>query len=673
MDNSKTLGALLRIKECDLRADTLRQFAGAVDKGGHVGGAFSALAPLTALYYGNILQYDVENPTATGQDVFLLSKGHAVAALATVFADVGYFPKDELLASRGWGDLIKGHPGPVIPGVPVATGPLGHGISIACGFAHQGKEKHSHDVYVLTGDGELQEGSNWEGLMFAGDRRLNNLCVIVDKNNGQSDDTQQLLISPEHLAEQLYAFGFQVLEADGSDLDSILSCLQEFRAYPRAARPTAIIVDSIKGFGGYGALTGKHKGNFTPADIASELSLLMLTRQDRIHALNRCDRSALLAAADTMGYDLIIEDDVITGVTQRPVAVQVRPARPRDNALRYNPDALPALDPAKAYGASDIMGMAMKAFAADPRLYTIDSDLSNVSGLFAGTAATNRAHAINPGIAEAHMMNMAEGLAVLGNHVWVSTFGVFFDWQVFRRIAVSYQERLEVIESGGWLAEGHNLDITFYSTAANLDTAVNGATHMDNDDINFFLQLAHVKVIDTSCPQQLLAVSRWIAEGDKGLVYLRVMRNAAPVLYPADYRFAYGEAVMLRRAKNAKAVVITSGHGVAEALTAAEALAKEGIAVSVLDMASYDSKTLQELAASGVHMLFAEQNNGAWFDMFSRDLLRNHFPCDIAKVHQLSAKNADGSLRFIQSGTYEQIVDALGLSATHIADLIRWL
>ena len=673
MEQNKSVNALLRIKECDLRQDTWRQFAGAVDKGGHIGGAFSAIAPLTALYYGDILQYDVVNPTSTRQDVFLLSKGHAVAALATVLADVGYFPQEQLWASRGWGDLIKGHPGPVIPGVPVATGPLGHGISLGCGFAAQGKEKGTHDVYVLAGDGELQEGSNWEGLMYAGDKQLNNLCVIIDKNNGQSDDTQQLLLSSANLAEQLFSFGFQVLEADGTDVGSILAALQGFRQ-ERGTQPTAIIVESVKGFGGYGALTGKHKSNFTDEDIASELALLAQTRQDRVALLNRCDRDELTQAADAMGYDLAVTDNCVTVIVARPVSCQVQPAQPRNPALSYDPATIPALDPAKVYGTSDIATMMMKAFAADTRLYTIDSDLSNISGLFTGTAATNRAHAINAGIAEAHMMNMAEGLAAMGNHVWVSTFGVFFDWQVFRRIAVSYQERLEVIEQeGGWLTEGHNLDITFYSTASNLDTAVNGATHMDNDDINFFLQLAHVKVIDVCCPQQLLSVGKWIAQGGKGLVYLRVMRNPSPILYPADYEFAYGKATMLRQANNAKAVIVSSGHGVLEALEAADLLAKDGIAVSVLDMPSYDSETLRALAASGVNIIFAEQNNGAWFDLFSRDLLANRFACNLNKVHQLSTKNADGTLRFIQSGTYGQLVKELGLSAGCIANLVRGL
>ena len=135
MNNLRELAALLSVKEVDLRQDTIYQCETSIDRGLHVGGAFSALSSLTALYYGGFVDFDIENPTRPDQDVFVLSKGHAVAAMASVYADLGYISRDALAGSRGFGALVKGHPGPVIPGVNVATGPLGHGMSIACGYA----------------------------------------------------------------------------------------------------------------------------------------------------------------------------------------------------------------------------------------------------------------------------------------------------------------------------------------------------------------------------------------------------------------------------------------------------------------------------------------------------------------------------------------------------------
>ena len=161
----------------------------------------------------------------------------------------------------------------------------------------------------------------------------------------------------------------------------------------------------------------------------------------------------------------------------------------------------------------------MATLARDPRLYSVDADLANASGLFDGVSRVDRGRALNVGIAECNMLCVAEALASEGANVWVSTFPPFFDQRALRRIAVSYQERQEAIEEG-WLNEGHNLDITFLATSANLETGVNGATHMGNDDWNLVRQMAGVKVIDVSCPQLLQAVMKWIAQGNRGLVYV---------------------------------------------------------------------------------------------------------------------------------------------------------
>src|SRR5690606_33848420 len=118
--------------------------------------------------------------------------------------------------------------------------------------------------------------------------------------------------------------------------------------------------------------------------------------------------------------------------------------------------------------------------------------------------------ALNVGVAEANMMLIGEALGILGSNVWISTFCPFFDWKILRRIAVGHQERLEVIESKGWLSEGHGIDYTMLVTAADLDTQSNGATHMGNDDALIMNEAAHVKVINASCPQQLLSIMQWI-------------------------------------------------------------------------------------------------------------------------------------------------------------------
>ena len=122
---------LLEIKDSDIRILTIQQCRDAADKGLHAGGAFSATIPLVALFYGGYLNLDIENPTRLGQDTFVLSKGHAVAALASIYAELGYFERSILKGSRSYDSILNGHPGPVLPGIHIATGPMGQGLSVA--------------------------------------------------------------------------------------------------------------------------------------------------------------------------------------------------------------------------------------------------------------------------------------------------------------------------------------------------------------------------------------------------------------------------------------------------------------------------------------------------------------------------------------------------------------
>lgn len=661
---------LLRIKECDLRMDCLWQCDTSVDRGLHVGGAFSALTAMTALYYGGIMQYDVEHPTNSNQDIFVLSKGHAVAALASVYADVGYISRDALSHSRGFGALIKGHPGPIVPGVAVATGPLGHGISISCGYAIY-RSQFGANVYCMVGDGELQEGSCWEGAALAADRGLANLCVIVDKNHGQSDNTKRLLVTMDDVAEKFRGFGFRVLEADCREMEGVVRAFERFKQQ-RNDRPTAIICNSSKGFGGHSAITQSHKATMSPQQIAEEMACQEAERRRLVELLKTVDTPAIDHLAAAMKMQIIrTEAGVIQECRRVLEPPRVKRAPVRDKKLQYSTENLPRLERDKTYNTFQIAKQTMRAFASDARLFTIDSDLSNASGLYDGTSETSKKQAINVGIAECNMMCVAEALASEGGNVWTSTFPPFFDQRAMRRIAVSYQEREEAIaQNDGWLSDGHNLDITFMATSANLETAVNGATHMGNDDMNQANQIAKLKVIDVGCPQMLLAVMRWIAEGNRGLVYLRTMKSPEAPLYAADFTFRYGKAYRVVQHPDPQAILVSSGHGVYEAVRASRLLEEQGVAADVIDMPSFDPAMAETLAACGRPVLFAEQNNGAIADMFSKYLMRAGIAYQPALIRLINTTKEDGSLQFIQSGTYQQLLEAFHLTPQALADTV---
>jgi transketolase N-terminal domain/subunit len=284
---------LLEIKDADIRLLTLLQGKTAVDKGIHIGGAFSAIIPLTALYYGGIMNYDVEQPARPGQDLFVLSKGHAVAALASVYADLGYFPESYLVNSRSHDSLLNGHPGPILPGIHAATGPLGEGIGVAQGFALAARCGKGFDVFTMVGDGELQEGLPWEAVMFSGAKRLDNFCVLLDKNEGQLDITSSLHYPMNNLNTAFESFGWNVKSVDATRYEPVLDAMTEFKYGPRNGRPTVIICNSRKGQGGLSSFMGGHKVEFT-GDIADQ----EIKQQEKLRALKVEELAAIIAEAE---------------------------------------------------------------------------------------------------------------------------------------------------------------------------------------------------------------------------------------------------------------------------------------------------------------------------------------------------------------------------------------
>ena len=676
---------LLDIKDSDIRILTLEQCRDAVDKGLHSGGAFSAVIPLVALYYGGFLDPDVANPTKRGQDMFVLSKGHAVATLASIYAELGYFDPQVLVNSRSYKSILNGHPGPLLPGVHVSTGPLGQGLSVAQGFALAGKNSPRFDVYCMTGDGELQEGLIWEAVMYAAYKRLDNLCVLVDNNNGQLDIVDRLIFPLPDLDAVFRSFGWNVESVDATQYDGVVNALDRFKHGDRNGKPTAIVCRTTKGHGGFSSSLNAHKATIADGPMERELTLQAEQRRNRIDAFAGYFDSlgsqpqgghlqeALLERARQMHIRVAVDSSGKFAVTPMVGPVVAKRAPWRDKKIRYNSNDLPRIDKSKQYGPGAIVTAAMKVFALDTRVVSIDADLGSTSGLQAGVSAVDQNRAFNVGVAEANMMNIGEAYAALGYNAWVSTFCPFFDWKVLRRIAVGYQERREAIEAaGGWLSEGHGLDLTLLATAPNFETRTNGATHMGNDDITIFDGLAHLQIVDVSCPRQLLAIMQWIMQGNRGLVYLRVMRTPSAVLYDSDVSFEFGKGYFVRRGPDDAAVIVSSGRGVHEALAAAAECARRGLNVGVVDMPSIDERLLLELYKSGQVVCFAEQNNGYIWQNFLRTLGRNKRTAlgDLRKVVCVNTLGADGRPRFIHSGTYEELLAAFRLTPADLAETI---
>lgn len=238
--------ALVRERANWMRRRLLRMIVDA--DGGHPGGDLSSADIVAALYF-DILRIDPRAPSAPDRDRFVMSKGHCTGALYTALAGAGFFPEAELDTYLQPHSRLNGHPNRnYLPGVETNTGPLGHGFPVGVGIAVAGQiDKAGFRVFVLTGDGELQEGSMWEAAMFAGHRGLGNLTVIVDRNRLQqgarTEDTNGL----EPLADKWRAFGWDVMGVNGHDHAALLAAF-DAAAEPRS-RPLCIVADTVKGQG----------------------------------------------------------------------------------------------------------------------------------------------------------------------------------------------------------------------------------------------------------------------------------------------------------------------------------------------------------------------------------------------------------------------------------------
>lgn len=217
-------------------------------KSGHPGGSLSAADLFTYLYFEE-MNVDPKNPEDENRDRFVLSKGHTAPGYYAALALKGFFPIEDLKTLRHVGSYLQGHPDKKhTPGVDMSSGSLGQGLSVAVGMALAAKmQGKDYRTYCLCGDGEIQEGQIWEAAMFAGHRKLDNLCVIVDNNNLQIDGKVEDVCSPYPIDEKFKAFNFHVININGNDFDEIDKAFAEARAHK--GEPTAIIAHTVKGKG----------------------------------------------------------------------------------------------------------------------------------------------------------------------------------------------------------------------------------------------------------------------------------------------------------------------------------------------------------------------------------------------------------------------------------------
>ncbi|MFD8043041.1 transketolase [Streptomyces chartreusis] len=539
-----------------LRVDSVR--ASAAAGSGHPTSSMSA-ADLMAVLLARHLRYDFERPAHPGNDRFVLSKGHATPLLYSAYKAVGAVEDGELLTFRRIGSRLEGHPTPRrVPWVETASGSLGQGLPIGVGIALAGKrlDRAGYRVWVLCGDSELAEGSVWEAAEHAAYENLDNLTAIVDVNRlGQRGPTRHGH-DLDAYARRFQAFGWHTVEVDGHDVDAVDRAYAEARS--TTGQPTVILARTLKGKG--------------VADV-----------QDRegMHGKPLPDADAAIAE--------------LGGPRDLHVRVHEPPAT---RALHAVPDGnleLPRWDKGEEVATRNAYGEALAALgAARSDVVALDGEVSDSTRAeFFAKEFPDRFFECY--IAEQQMVAAAVGLATRGRVPYASTFAAFLTraYDFVRMASIS------------------GVGVNLVGSHAGVAIGQDGPSQMGLEDLAM-MRAVYDSTVLYPCDANQTAKLVAAMAGLDGIRYLRTSRGAGPVIYGPDEEFPVGGSKVLRAGDHDRLTVVAAGVTVHEALAAADVLAREGIAIRVIDLYSVkpvDRLTLRQAAEETGLLLTVEDHH----------------------------------------------------------------
>lgn len=582
---------------------------------GHPTSCCSMADLMAALFFGH-MRYDAKNPKHYNNDRFILSKGHAAPILYAAWAEAGLFPVEELLKLRTLGSDLEGHPTPRLPFADVATGSLGQGLGIGVGVALAGRlDKLDYNTYVLMGDGEVAEGAVWEAASLAGIYKLNNLIAIVDANRlGQSQATafgHDIAV----YVNRFKAFGWRVEEVDGHDIEEILEVLS---GVGLGDKPLCIVAKTYKG-GGVSFLQDLDGWHGKP-----------LNKEEAARALAELQPSAKSASG-----------------------VQI----PAPAALPAPDLAAPTGYPAINYKLGDLMatreayGVALARIGeADQRIVAMDGDTKNstYAEKFFKKFPERFTECF---IAEQNLVAVAIGFGTRGKVPFASTFATFF--------ARAYDQiRVAGISMANLKLVGSHVGVSI---------GEDGPSQMALEDLAMMRAVAGSVVLypsDAVSTEKLLEVMA----ANRGIFFLRTSRPKTPVIYGNDEKFPVGGAKIVRQNAGDKITVVGAGVTLHEAIKAADALAKEGIGITVVD--AYSIKPLgkdviKAAAAKTGNVVITVEDHYA--DGGLGDAVAGELSCDGVKVHKLAVRELP------RSGKAEELLAKFGIDAAAIVKKVKSL
>jgi transketolase len=580
---------------------------------GHPTSSLSATDLMTVLLFGGFFRFDADDPEHPNNDRLVFSKGHASPLLYSLWAAAGKVTEKELLTLRKFGSRLEGHPTPAFPYADAATGSLGQGLSIGVGMALNAKylDKLPYRTYVLLGDSEMAEGSQWESMEIAAHYKLDNLIGVLDVNRlGQRGPTmyeRNLDIYKKRAA----AFGWKAFTIDGHNLDEI------FASYRKALRvkdqPAMIIAGTIKGKGV--SFVEDKNGWHGKA----------LSREDYERAMK----------------ELGVVDTQIRGKISRPKSL--KPELPQPQAagdIDYDPDK--PLATRKAYGRA-----LKRIYPAFPDIVALDGEVSNstYSEIFK-EAYPERFFEMY--IAEQNMAGTALGLATRKKIPFVSTFAAFLT-RAYDQIRMSqYSEA----------------NIKFCGSHAGVSIGEDGPSQMGLEDIAMFRAMVDSVVL---YPSDAVSADRLVAAAAKyrGIVYIRTTRKNTPIIYGKDDKFTIGGCKVLRRSDSDAVTVVGAGITLHEALGAYEDLKKEGIPIRVVDLYSVkpiDQTALKEASIDTKAIITVEDH---YPEGGIGDAVRSALAPQTAQVYSLAVT------KMPKSGKPDELLDYEGISKSAIIQKIK--
>lgn len=566
---------------------------------GHPSSSLSAVELMAALIFGGFFCFDADNPDYHNNDRLIFSKGHAAPLFYGLWAVAGQISEEELMTLRQFNSRLEGHPSLKFPYAEAATGSLGQGLSIGAGMAINGKlDKLPYRTYVLLGDSEMVEGSNWEAMQLASYYKLNNLIGIIDVNRlGQRGETM-LGYKVEEYQKRVSAFGWEVfLIDDGHNLSKIIKAYQ--KALVVKNKPVMIIAKTVKG---KGVKIMENKDGWHGKALNQEQLSEALKEMGEV---DKEVRRKFKKPISNIKYQM-------SNQCQMPLQCG---GQANVKFAEYVKGQLVATR--QAYG-----NALVKIFPKYPNIVALDAEVGNST-----FAEVFKKH--YPGrfiecfIAEQNMVGMAQGLSKLGKIPFVSSFAAFFT-RAFDQIRMSQYS---------------DSNIKFVGSHAGVSIGADGASQMGLEDIAMFRTILNGAVL---YPSDAVSCEKLVQEAAKyqGIVYIRTTRAETSVLYSQEDNFEIGGSCVVKSSQNDIVTIIAAGITLHEALAAYQELAREGIFIRVIDCYSIkpiDQKILKQAARETKAIITVEDHfaEGGLGEAAASALSNNQIPVHIMAVRKM--------------------------------------